>query len=280
MLRLEDIHKSYPVGKGRLHVLKGIDLAINEGELVSIMGSSGSGKSTLMNIIGLLDAYDRGTYQLDGRLMQGLSEAKAARIRSRMIGFVFQSFHLIPFKTALENVALPLYYQGMSRRERNRRAADYLERVGLADRAEHLPAELSGGQKQRVAIARALVSQPKIVLADEPTGALDSVTSYEVMELLHSIHDEGVTIVIVTHENEIAAMTERIVRLRDGAIDADERRVRLAPSSVQAEGESEEMSKGSADEESARSEPAPGVRLDAVTDVEAPELAELVGSSP
>ena len=221
MLRLRGLHKSYGAGSSRLHALKGIDLDIAPGELVSIMGASGSGKSTLLNILGLLDWHDDGEYCLDGKLMQGLSEAKAATIRSRLLGFVFQSFNLIGFKTAAENVAMPLYYQGVPRGERNRRAAEYLGLVGLEPWAKHLPSELSGGQQQRVAIARALISQPKVILADEPTGALDSETSLEVIELLRHINRSGVTILIVTHERDIARLTNRIIRLRDGRIDSD-----------------------------------------------------------
>lgn len=218
MIRLDKLHKYYGSGAQRLHVLNGIDLHIREGELVSIMGSSGSGKSTLLNILGLLDRYDEGHYSLAGQPMERLSEKQAAQYRNRMIGFVFQSFNLLSFKNALENVALPLYYQGVGRRARNDQARHYLEQVGLADRMTHMPNELSGGQKQRVAIARALVTQPKVILADEPTGALDSVTTGEVMELLHRIHGEGNTLVIVTHEPEIAAQTQRQITLRDGRI--------------------------------------------------------------
>jgi len=232
MIRLRNIHKTYTVGANRLHVLKGIDLDIGTGELVSIMGSSGSGKSTLINILGLLDGYDtdprdaRGggssSYHLDGQLLENLTERQAAQYRSLFLGFVFQSFHLIQFKTAAENVALPLYYQGVSRRERQRQALDYLEQVGLADRADHLPRELSGGQQQRVAIARALISRPKVVLADEPTGALDSGTSLEVMQVLRAIQEkERVTVVIITHEHDIAEMTDRVVHLVDGSIAGD-----------------------------------------------------------
>ena len=229
MLKLRNLHKSYTVGTNKLHVLKGIDLDIGPRELVSIMGSSGSGKSTLLNILGLLDGYDSGDYHLDGQLMKGLSETQAAVHRSRLLGFVFQSFNLIPFKTAVENVALPLYYQGVPRRERNRLALQYLEQVGLLDWAPHLPRELSGGQQQRVAIARALISKPKVILADEPTGALDSQTSREVMEVLRQVHQSGVTVLIVTHEREVSALTERVIRLRDGQIEDDSAPVGITP---------------------------------------------------
>lgn len=218
MIKLENIRKSYPVGDRKLEVLKGINLEIKEGELVSIMGTSGSGKSTLLNILGMLDNYDSGSYFLDDILIKELSETKAAQYRNQFLGFVFQSFNLISFKNALENVALPLYYQGVGRRKRNEIALDYLDKVGLKDWADHLPNELSGGQKQRVAIARALVTQPKVILADEPTGALDSTTSAEVMELLKSINQENITMIIVTHENEVAEQTQRIIRLKDGQI--------------------------------------------------------------
>jgi len=221
MIDIEELNKSYPIGNSSLHVLKGIDLKINEGELVAIMGSSGSGKSTLLNIIGMLDNYDSGSYKLDNVPIKDLDETKAAKYRNKFLGFVFQSFNLINYKTALENIALPLYYQGISRNERQKVAQEYLKKVGLADWAEHLPSELSGGQKQRIAIARALASQPKVLLADEPTGALDSTTSEEVMDLIKQINNEGKTILVVTHEQDIANMCKRIITLKDGIIITD-----------------------------------------------------------
>ncbi len=218
MIEIKSLHKSYKTGSTSLHVLKGIDFSVKEGEMVSIMGSSGSGKSTLLNILGILDEADEGTYTLDGVLIKNLNEKIAARYRNKFLGFIFQSFNLINYKSALDNVAMPLYYQGMKRAERLDRAMHYLEKVGLAEWATHLPNELSGGQKQRVAIARALASDPKVLLADEPTGALDSKTSYEVMEIIQTINDEGKTILLVTHEDDIAHMTKRIVHLKDGII--------------------------------------------------------------
>lgn len=221
MLKINQLHKSYPIGDSSLHVLKGIDLEVNQGEMVAIMGSSGSGKSTLLNIIGILDDYDEGDYTLDGVVIKDLTEKKAAIYRNKFLGFIFQSFNLINYKNALENVALPLYYQGMKRKERQEKAKFHLEKVGLLDWAHHLPNELSGGQKQRVAIARALAADPKLLMADEPTGALDTTTSYDIMEFLQQLNDEGKTLLIVTHEEDIAAMCKRVVRLRDGVIMED-----------------------------------------------------------
>lgn len=218
MIKLNNVKKSYSVGGGSLEVLKGIDLEIAAGEMVSVMGSSGSGKSTLLNILGILDDMDSGEYYLDGKLIDHISEKNAAHLRNSFIGFVFQSFNLIPFKNAAENVALPLYYQGMNRKKRNILALEYLDKVGLKEWAEHMPSELSGGQKQRIAIARALITNPKVILADEPTGALDSTTSYEVMDLLKQVNKEGMTVIIVTHEHDISEMTERLINLHDGKI--------------------------------------------------------------
>ena len=221
MIDIKELHKSYKMGNSTLHVLKGLNIHVEEGELVAIMGSSGSGKSTLLNIIGMLDLLDEGSYELDGVLIKDLDETKAAKYRNKFLGFIFQSFNLINYKNALENVSLPLYYQGQARKERQEKALKYLASVGLADWATHLPSELSGGQKQRVAIARAMASEPKLLLADEPTGALDTQTSYEVMDLIQKINQEGKTILVVTHEEDIAQMCKRIIRLKDGVIVED-----------------------------------------------------------
>lgn len=218
VIELKNIHKTYNVG-APLHVLKGINLTINEGEFISIMGASGSGKSTLLNIIGMLDNYDEGEYLLDGELIKDLSETKSAKLRNKKIGFVFQFYNLLNFKNAMENVALPLYYRGIRRKQRNAMALEYLDKMGIKAIAEHLPNEMSGGQKQRVAIARALIAKPKIILADEPTGALDSQTSKEVMQLLREVNrTEGVTMIIVTHDPNVAEQTDRIIKIQDGVI--------------------------------------------------------------
>jgi putative ABC transport system ATP-binding protein len=222
VLRLAQVNKYYQVGTHSLHVLRDIDFQVDDAELVSIMGASGSGKSTLLNILGILDDYDSGEYWLGDTLIRNLSESRAAHYRNQYIGFVFQSFNLLPFKTALENVALPLYYQGVTRRKRNQIAEKYLERVGLLDWRDHTPAEMSGGQKQRVAIARSLIAKPRLILADEPTGALDSETSKQIMDLLVDVNSTGITVLVVTHDPEVAARTRRTIRLRDGKVQASE----------------------------------------------------------
>jgi putative ABC transport system ATP-binding protein len=220
MIKFENINKTYP-GIQPLHVLKGINMNIDEGEFVSIMGASGSGKSTMLNILGILDDYDTGNYYLDGTLIRNLTEKRAAEYRNKMIGFIFQSFNLINFKNALENVALPLYYQGLSRKKRQLKSMEYLDMMGLKEWWHHFPNELSGGQKQRIAIARALISNPKVILADEPTGALDSVTTEEVMQVLSDVNKSGITMIIVTHEKSVADKTNRIIHLKDGIIESD-----------------------------------------------------------
>lgn len=219
MIDISNIHKTYVTGKNKLHVLKGIDLKVEEGEMISVMGASGSGKSTLLNILGILDNHDHGVYNLNGIRIEDLNEGKAARLRNKYLGFVFQSFNLVSFKNAMENVALPLYYQNIKRKKRNAIAMEFLDRMGLKEWAHHLPNELSGGQKQRVAIARALIAKPKVILADEPTGALDSATSMEVMNILSEINrNEKITMLIVTHEHDIAARTQKTIRITDGLI--------------------------------------------------------------
>ena len=223
MIQIKNLHKSYKMGGSSLHVLKGINFSVKEGELVAIMGSSGTRKSTLLNILGMLDIANEGSYFLDDIEIKNLDETRAAKYRNHFLGFVFQSFNLINYKNAVENVALPLYYRGINRKERQLQALNFLEKVGLKEWSKHLPSELSGGQKQRVAIARALVSAPKVLLADEPTGALDSKTSHEVMSIIQKINNEGKTILVVTHEKEIAAMCKRVVTLKDGIIVEDKK---------------------------------------------------------
>jgi putative ABC transport system ATP-binding protein len=220
VIRLRGINKYYHAGTHQLHVLRDLDLEVAAGEFVAVMGASGSGKSTLLNILGILDDYDSGIYELEGTAIRALSERRAAHYRNRFIGFVFQSFNLLPFKTAVENVALPLYYKGIRRAKRNKIALEYLDRMGLADWGGHLPSEMSGGQKQRVAIARALITEPKLLLADEPTGALDSETSTQIMELLGSVNRAGITLLVVTHEKSVAERAHRIIRMRDGVVEA------------------------------------------------------------
>jgi len=219
MINISNIHKTYVTGNTKLHVLKGIDLKVDAGEMISVMGASGSGKSTLLNILGILDNHDNGEYLLNGVRIENLNERKAAQLRNKFLGFVFQSFNLVSFKNAMENVALPLYYQNVKRKKRNAIAMEYLDRMGLKEWAHHLPNELSGGQKQRIAIARALIGKPKVILADEPTGALDSVTSQEVMDILAEINrNENITMLIVTHEHDIAKRTQKTIRITDGMI--------------------------------------------------------------